>query len=297
MPTLLIDKSAFQALNPQELAVSRGLYQLLATDILLVELLGDLRYKDERTQYLAQKLRSAEVVVNMPYHLICGAELMGEPVPMQGIPLLQGIPICNSSGQTGFLVPRSVGDTSLERWAEGEFGEEDTERARLLVRALGNFHLLEQFERGVRTATTTDNLPTSIQEIARRVDGSISDPTRQASLLDTLMAYLPLPEDRKQQIRDRWEQLPLRLSIDAPFSARCLRLLVIFFTAVSSRLIGTRKTNFVDVHYLMYLPFCSHFASGDHVHAALFPFVSTSNQVLVLPDQLKVQLGVTGRSP
>jgi len=295
MLTLLVDKSAFQALNPQELAASRGLYQLLATDILLLELLGDLRYKDQRTQYLAQKLRSAEVVVNMPYHLICGAELMGEPVPMQGVPLLQGIPIRNSSGEAGFLVARSVGDTSLERWAGGDFAEEDVEHARMLVGALRNFHLLEQFERGTRAATARNDLPTSIQEIARWVDGSISDPIRQPDLLDTLLAYLPLSEDRKQQIRDRWERVPLRLNANAPFSTQCLRLLLIFFAAVGSRLIGTRNTNFVDVHYLMYLPFCSRFASGDHVHVALFPFVSTSDQMFVSPDQLKAELGGADR--
>ena len=66
MLTLLIDKSAFQALNPEELAMSRGRYQLLATDVLLLELLGDLRYKDQRTHYLARKLRAADVAVNIP---------------------------------------------------------------------------------------------------------------------------------------------------------------------------------------------------------------------------------------
>lgn len=294
MSTLLIDKSAFQALNPEELGKSRGRYQLLVTDILLLELLGDLRYNDQRTQYLAQKLRSAEVVVNMPYHLICGAELMGEPVPMQGIPLLQGLPMRNSSGETGFLVARSVGDISLERWAKGEFGEGDVERARMLVGALRNFDLLEQSEHGTRAAIARNDLPPSIQEIARRVDESLSDPARQPSLLDTLLAYLPLSEDRKRQIRDRWERVPLSLNLNAPFSSRCLRLLLIFFAAIGSRLIGTRKTNFVDVQYLMYLPFCSRFASGDHVHAALFPFVSTCDQVLVSPNKLKAELGNAG---
>ena len=161
MGTLLVDKSAFQALNPEELARSRPLYQLLATDILLVELLGDMRYGDQRTEYLARKLRSAEVVVNMPYHLICLSELMGEPVPMQGIPVVQGRPVQSASREIGILIEPSVGDESLERWAEGKFHEQDLEIARTVVEALRRFDLA-YFERSARAAVERDDLPTSI---------------------------------------------------------------------------------------------------------------------------------------
>jgi len=280
MLALLVDKSALQSLNPKELRASHHLYRILATDVLLVELLGDMRYGDRRIQRLSSKLRSAQVVVNMPYHLICRAELMGEPVCMQGVPILQRASLLDS-GEGGDL---------LARWAEGRFTEGDLQRAKTWLDALRGLELA-QVERWPCPATAP-----SIGEIARWCDAFLTDPTRERVFLGLLLSYLPLTEQGKREIHDRWQDLPLRLLSDAPFSAHCVRVLWIFLTAVRSRLVGARNSNFADLQYLMYLPFCSRFASGDHVHAALFPFVSAPDQVLVLPNQLKVELGSAYRS-
>jgi hypothetical protein len=133
-------------------------------------------------------------------------------------------------------------------------------------------------------------LPRSLDDIAYRTDAHLGDPGKQPVFLDLLLSYLPLPDASTEQIRERWQRLPLRLDIDAPFCRRCLRLLLIFFTAVGSGVIGTKNSNFVDVQYLMYLPFCDRFASGDHVHSALFPFVANPGQVLISPQELKAEL-------
>jgi hypothetical protein len=291
MTTLLLDKSAFQALNPEELRRSRGRYQVLATDVLLLELLGDLRYCDQRTTSFACKIQTADTLVNMPCHLICGSELLGERVPMELVPVLQGQGVVGAEGAVGVYIPPSKGDLDLLRWSQAEFDEEDLEFVRTWIEAIRNFDLLASFECGVRAVIPRSVRPASIQAVVEFVNASLANPSMNSGFIDAFLAYLPLPAGIVDRIRQRWNRPDPLLSRDAPYSTHCLRVLFVLVISVGSGLVGTRNTNFVDAQYLMYLPFCQLFASGDHVHQLLFPFLALPNQWILLPNELKADLG------
>jgi hypothetical protein len=287
--TLLVDKSAFQALNLDEMRLTSTRYQILATDVLLLELLGDLRYGDERTAHFARKIQVAETVVNMPYHLICGSELLGERVPMNQLPVLQGKRVVAGDGSVGAYIPPSEGDRALVRWSTGQFNDQDLEFARTWADAVRNFDL-GFFERAVRGVVPRSQQPASIAEMRVLVDKSLREPARQAGFVECLLVYLPMSELIKRRIGERWSDPSRVLLRDAPFSAHCLRVLFVMFIAVGSRLLGTRNSNFIDAQYLMYLPFCGLFASGDAVHTKLFAGLASPGQTLLSPEELKAQL-------
>lgn len=290
MTTLLLDKSAFQALNPEELRRSCGRYQVLATDVLLLEILGDLRYSDQRTTSFARKIQTADTLVNMPCHLICGSELLGERVPMELVPVLHGQRVVGAEGAVGVYIPPSKGDLDLLRWSQGEFDEQDLEFARTWIEATKNFDLAF-FECGMRAAVSRGLRLASIQAVVELVNASLANPSRNSGFVDAFLAYLPLPVDIIDRIRQRWNRPDLLLSRDAPYSTHCLRALFVLVMSVGSGLVGTRNTNFVDAQYLMYLPFCRVFASGDRVHQLLFRFLALPSQRLLLPSELKADLG------
>lgn len=291
MSTLLLDKSAFQALNPDDLRLARDVYQILATDVLLLEVVGDIRHKDGRSESFARKLRMADAVVNMPCHEIAGSELLGEHVPMIRRPLLKATPVRNARGEVGAFVPPSQGDEALLRWSRGEFDDSDLKIAEEWVSASKSFDL-GFFERGVRAAVPAGQGPHSLEHLANLIESALREPDLQSSFIEAFLAYLPAPTEIKQQIEARWRRsLPLLLWKDAPYTCHCLKVLFVLFGGVGGRLIGTRSTNFVDAHYLMYLPFCSYFASRDKVHRALFPLFAQAGQELFTPEDLRMRLG------
>ena len=288
MATILLDKSALEALSFAELKASRRRDQILATDVLLLEILGDLRYGCDETAKLASKLLVADTYVNVPYHLLCGRDLLGEEVSMQGVPVLEGHDVEDPAGERGTIAEPSEGEMALVRWAEGEFEDDDLEYARQWNEGVRNLDL-GFFERGVRLAVPRNQQPSTIDSIAALMDDALSSRDAQEGILESILAALFLPDEWNESIRRRWGEGHLLLARDAAFTARCARTMFTFLGAVGSRLVGTKRSNLVDAQYLMYLPFCDVFASGDKAQLALFPFVSLRGQVVLSCEQLKAR--------
>lgn len=291
MSTLLLDKSAFQALSADDLRRAGEIYQLLATDVLLLEILGNIRYRDGRAASFARKLRMADAIVNIPFHEAAGSELLGERVPMTRVPVLKA----SSRGALAALVLPSEGDQALQRWSQGEFDESDVERAKDWVSGTRSLDLAF-LERNFREAIPAGHGPETLEELSALVESALQDHGLQASLFDAFLEYLPAPVDIKRRIYQRWKSEFLVLARDAPYTCHCLKVLFVLFWGVGHRLIGTRRTNFVDAHYFMYLPFCTAFASGDNVHRLMFPFFAEPGQELLSPQELREMLHSTGRS-
>ena len=232
----------------------------------------------------------AHAVVNMPYHEVAASELLGEHVPMTRRPVLKATPVVDARGDLGALIPPSEGDEALLRWSRGEFDDLDLKVAEEWVSASQSFDLAF-FERGFRAALPPGQGPRSLEQVSSLVEAALAQADFQSSLLNAFLAYLPAPTDVKEQIEARWRRnRRLVLAKNAPYACHCLKVLFVLFGGVGNRLIGTRSTNFVDAHYLMYLPFCSSFASGDKVHRALFPLFAQAGQELLTPEELREQL-------
>lgn len=287
MVTLLLDKSVLEDLTLKELGASRGKYQLLATEVLLLEILGDLRYQDGRTKILSKKLRSSRFHVNMPSDLLCASELLGKSVPMERTPVLEDFE-ARGSGSAAYILP-SEWENALRRWADGNFDARDLEDARAWGNGIKDIPL-EDFRRAVRRALPREQHPSSVDDIGSAFESALRRSEMQHWLLDAVLNSLSVPEEWIELIRRRWSAGGLWLPRDAPYTSFCTRILFVLADAVISQFIGTRRTNFVDAQYLMYLPFCDFFASGDKVHASLFPFISMPGQEFLSSRDLKERL-------
>jgi hypothetical protein len=56
----------------------------------------------------------------------------------------------------------------------------------------------------------------------------------------------------------------------APFAAHVARLYMCFAVGMACNLLGTRRTNTIDLQYLLYAPFCRTFVSNDNLHRDLW---------------------------
>ena len=60
----------------------------------------------------------------------------------------------------------------------------------------------------------------------------------------------------------------------APYAATVLRLYLVFLVVVRYGLVTLKKSNYVDLQYLFYQPFCMGFASNDALHRQLWSATS-----------------------
>ena len=73
----------------------------------------------------------------------------------------------------------------------------------------------------------------------------------------------------------------------SPYAASILRLYLTFVGGLGRGFIGPRPSNYVDLQYLFYAPFCMVFVSADRFHRELWPATSGVNTFLWGPDLKK----------
>ena len=293
-PNLLVDKSALQMLSQDELYRLFAHFNLVTCNVLLIEILGDLKKwrEDERlseveVQRLAKKLVVAKNCA--PHtHLTLG-NLLGHPVPMTGqVPMAGGRPV-TVDGETGTFFDVSPENQALLRWKAGEFLEAEkalAETWRELTAAID----LEGFQRAhkgkVRTFKNLDNLHRFICHESRPTDTQ-----GRRILLVLLLGTLQIPVEACRAVFLRWEQMGQPdIEEFAPYAYFCFKVTQVFKHAVITGLISPRKTNHVDMNYLYYLPFCQAFCSRDNLHRDLVPVFLRRDQSFIHGDELKTDL-------
>lgn len=107
-PTILLDKSAFQALTSHEMHRTTKYFQWNRVDILLVEIISDFLKKTKtvssrnEASILADKVSVIDSVQNMNYIKLCLANLYGYEVVMDGRPIVAPTKIGTlDNGQVG----------------------------------------------------------------------------------------------------------------------------------------------------------------------------------------------------
>ena len=113
-----------------------------------------------------------------------------------------------------------------------------------------------------------------------------SDPYAQ---IERHIEYLGIDREYHEEIVNRLgiNGLP-NLSTYAPYAAHVLTVDYFFRLALASGLISKKRaSNWVDVSYLFYLPFCSLFVSSDRLHKKTAPLFLNENQQFVWGPDLK----------
>jgi len=226
-------------------------------------------------------------------------EILGNPVTMDGRPMVAAERVVTSDGEVGAFIDESEEERTLRRWSERVFSDEERERAALYrAEAKGNTTLQTIIQNFARGRTKGMAYPTTLEEVVAAVDAFLDHPGTQFRTLKTVLELFDQPQGSVKHVRAMWtsntyRRTPIRYFL--PYSYYCTRLVLVFRYAVALGVLGQRPTNTIDLEYLLYLPFCRVFSSTDDLHRSLAPLFMAPTQRFVDGDTLKAGLAELAR--
>ncbi len=296
-PTITLDKSVLQALSAKEIEALHRHYSPFIVPVLAMEILADLKKYDrseearEAVVKLAKKLQAGRSPVNVHYTALVAASLCGQPVEMRGVPVLPaGKTVRDDDGKSGLVLGESPQERAIHRWRESKFDEAEQALAEQWRSSTLGFDL-ESFKADSKSAIPKLTGVHSLKQLRKRTCKFLSHARVQNDLLSLCSTLFVEEEESRRQLEIRWKFAPDRcLSRFAPYAYHCLEVVFLFYWALALDLIGTRPTNFVDMEYLFYIPFCMVFSSGDKLHKKTVPLFLRGDQDFVEREVLKRDL-------
>ena len=295
-PTLLLDKSTFQALSREEMQKLFKYFDWNRVDILLWEIIGDFLKQTmtassrNEASILSDKISMFDSYRNVNYIELLVHNLLGDYVTMDGRPIVQPDTVTQlDNGQSAAFIDETQFCRMIHRWQRGEFIEEDISMANIWrdikadckAKAANYLSLLSAHH--IIFPACRD-----IMEMKHEVDKLLRNPSIQVTFLDMLLAYQGVDSKRIQLIKYRIKKQPYPLQIAAPYAFYCLTVFALFLASCKHDLLVKKKSDDqIDLEYLFYLPFCKVFSSNDRFHKLLTPQFIKAKQVFIPGSELK----------
>ena len=300
-PSILFDKSAIQSLGQQALYEANRYSYTVIPPVLLLEILADLSLESDdpevcraKVANLSRRVMPSHSKYNVHYWTMCVADLLGEHVPMDRVPVIGGAKtVVTEDGSKGVFTGVQPENEAVLRWRSGDFTEDDVEFA---VKWREN-------ARGMNLEAIRNELPKppsklrTLEHVTQFADIMLTDPESQEPLLRWFLNALRCNQQTFGRVCFRWQLAAIRsLRAFAPYAVHCLRAQIIFYVGMTHGILSTRSSNIVDLEYLYYTPFASVFCSGDKLHRQLAPFILQEDQSFVDRQEFLDSLNVVATS-
>jgi hypothetical protein len=290
----LFDKSFIHGITVEEAAVFDSHFMSNITPLFFVEVLGDLEKLDlaegekrlELVKSLAAKTPELHSYPNLPHTALAMAELNGYRIEMAGRPHIGGgRRILNDKG-LGTVFEETPEMRAKSRWHDGQFEDVEYEMAKAWRATLAaNPVAMEKLIKGNAGRFSFRDY----KAIKTKADELIDKGSRLASI-QAAFEIVGIPPAMRPAIFARWKESggpPLREF--APYTAFILSVDLFRALAMGSGHMSWEKTsNYVDLAYLYYLPFCQVFISTDKLHRQCAPlFMNPATQAFVFGSDLR----------
>ena len=289
----LFDKSFLQSLSLDEAVMFDNFFIGNVCPIFYVETLADLdknvrkRTPEKEVRILAAKFPEMHGAPNAYHRNICTGELLGERVPTTGQLLMAQGATVRANGQTGVNFRASAEAQAFSRWQDEEFRTVERDFAAMWRQDLRQLDLRKLADQAIEILSGKRcRSLVEARDLARSVVTDNTDPHGQ---IRRFVEHLGIERGYHREIVERLQTLNFpELSRYAPYSAHVLTVELFFRIALASGLISSeRPSNWVDMAYLFYLPFCVVFVSSDKLHRKCAPLLLRDNQEFVWGPDLK----------
>jgi len=283
-PRLIADKSFIQGLNGNLIDELTLYFTATSLPTLISEIIADLKLpplKDGRigediVRQLAVKMMGAHGAQPPPLRSLVVGSLHGQNPPMDGLtlPVMTGTPGVRSNATgTQLIVSQIPQQETWARWAAGDFSTEDDQVATAWRTGIEATNLEVERKRWLPLSKQLGG-PLTLEGVVAGVDRILADrrATTQHDLIHIALDVVRGAAREKISATTYFVALQMGTTLVeyAPFAAHVARLYMSFAIGMARGLIGTRKTNTIDLQYLLYAPFCRTFVSTDKVHRDLW---------------------------
>ena len=289
----LFDKSFLQSLSLDEAVMFDNFFIGNVCPIFYVETLADLnkdvrkRTPEEEVRILAAKFPEMHGAPNAYHRTICTGELLGERVPTTGQLLMAQGAAVRANGQTGVNFRASAEAQAFSRWQHEEFGTGERDFAAMWREDLRQLDLGKLAEEA--TEILSGKRCRSFAEARDLARSIVTDNTDRHGQIRRFVEHLGIERGYHREIVERLQTLNYpELSRYAPYCAHVLTVELFFKIALASDLVSSqRPSNWVDMAYLFYLPFCVVFVSSDKLHRKCAPLLLRGDQEFIWGPDLK----------
>lgn len=209
------------------------------------------------------------------------------PGTMRRIVLDGGHKYSEKSDSRGVFFDEQPAKAALRDWSYGEWKRDHEIYSSAWSRHKGSFDLA-----GYRSRLRLKgSIPETPEQVAGFVSLMMADVALRPGLLLMLLDTIKYNDPRTRIILRYWSNSPADWMASCPFAKYCCKAILLFYISVSGGLININPTNMIDLEYLMYLPFCSAFVSGDlKTHGRLAPLLLDSDQRFINSNDYKADL-------
>ena len=295
----IFDKSFIHAISVEEAAVFDMHFMSNITPLFFVEVLGDLEKVDVTEPHkraaliksLATKTPDFRSYPNVSHTDLMLNELLGHEIEMRGRPHIGGGKRIQNDKGLGTIFDEAPEMRAKNRWHNGHFEEQEYALAKAWREMLAaNPMAMEKLIKGTAGRFSFRDYAA----IKAKADEFIDKGSRLIAL-HTALEIARIPPRLHSHILVRWKGAggpPLREF--APYTAFCLSVDLFRVLAMGSGHMSWEKSsNYVDLAYLYYLPFCQVFISTDKIHRHTVPlFMNPIRQAFVWGPDLRAELAI-----
>jgi hypothetical protein len=304
-PRVIFDKSFIQSLSGALIDELTLYFTPTCVPTLISEIIADLkkppgtdgRIGEDLVRQLARKMTGAHGAEPPPLRSLVIGGLHGRTPPMDGLrfPVMAGTRgVYSNEGGSQLIVSQIPQQEMWNRLAAGNFCTDDEVAAKAWRAAIDATNL-EVARKEWEPFANRLGSPTTLRGVVEGVDHFMKDRDAAVQLkLVQLALQIVRATPREQMSAIAWfsRQGPgARLPEYAPFAAHVVRLYLSFVVGMACGLVGTRRTNTIDLQYLFYAPFCRVFISNDNLHRDLWNAGAvTSEASFVWGEDFRVDL-------
>ena len=293
----IFDKSFIHSITAEEAVVFDQHFMSNLTPLFFVEVLADLekanlQHPEDRVklvQTLAGKTPSFHSYPNVHHSQIVLNELMGRPTEIRGVPIVGGGRRVQSKEGLGTVFEPSPEMKAAQRWHNGEFGDEEYAVARAWREQLRRAP--DHFDQTVQGSGSRFSFR-DLSAVKATADSMVHRDGWRLPMLKQMLEVFDVPSQNRPEIIERWKAEggpPLRKFL--PFATHVLTVDLFRILGMSSGHIDPDKTsNYADIAYFYYLPFCQIFVSCDKLHRRCASLFLTQKQQFVWGHDLRPHL-------
>lgn len=294
-PCIIFDKSALQALSPDESVWLEMYFNSSVTPVFYVETLADLekvggaRDGAKIAGELARKTPSGMVPI-IHHRQLVASEVSGQDITMDGRPVIGGGSVRRTpDGKVGVFFEEFPERAALDRWQRGEFEEIERGAAKEWR------HDLTRQDHELKIGLLKNIVPPGMRLNSLEAIKKVGDDFcagADVHSLQLMLEVLGIVQRARGIIVERWEAAGRPPLVDfLPFASHIFKVDLVYYLGVNGGFISSvRVSNKADLAYLYYLPFTMVFITGDRLQLRVAPLFLGKRTSLVSAADLKAAL-------